>query len=140
MSSSRLTPSRPSFLKPEDRVGYRHGQERTTQETMDYLDFIARVTSHIPDKGQVMIRYFYNTERLYEAPAYRNATGNVFGAGGGIQGPSGAKFDMDRVENVDCRASGEAVFSALLLKMVFCAKNAKDFTNGKIPKHHYKAS
>jgi len=25
---------------------------------MDYLAFIARVTSHIPDKGQVMIRYF----------------------------------------------------------------------------------
>ena len=24
---------------------------------MDYLEFIARVTSHIPDKGQVMIRY-----------------------------------------------------------------------------------
>jgi hypothetical protein len=25
-------------------------------ETMDYLEFIARVTSHIPDKGQVMVR------------------------------------------------------------------------------------
>ncbi len=24
---------------------------------MHYLEFIARVTSHIPDKGQVMIRY-----------------------------------------------------------------------------------
>jgi Putative transposase. len=24
---------------------------------MDYLEFIARVTSHIPEKGQVMIRY-----------------------------------------------------------------------------------
>ena len=23
-----------------------------------YLEFIARVTSHIPDKGQVMVRYF----------------------------------------------------------------------------------
>jgi hypothetical protein len=23
---------------------------------MDYLEFIARVTSHIPDKGQVMVR------------------------------------------------------------------------------------
>jgi hypothetical protein len=28
------------------------------QESMDYLDFIARVTSHIPDEGQVMIRYY----------------------------------------------------------------------------------
>jgi hypothetical protein len=26
-------------------------------ERMDYLEFIARTTSHIPDKGQVMIRY-----------------------------------------------------------------------------------
>ncbi len=25
-----------------------------------YLEFIARVTSHIPDKGQVMIRYYYS--------------------------------------------------------------------------------
>jgi len=27
-------------------------------ERMDYLEFIARVTSHIPDKGQVMVRYY----------------------------------------------------------------------------------
>ena len=25
---------------------------------MDYLEFVARVTSHIPDKGQVTVRYF----------------------------------------------------------------------------------
>jgi len=25
---------------------------------MDYLELIARVTSHIPDKGQVMVRYY----------------------------------------------------------------------------------
>jgi hypothetical protein len=25
---------------------------------MDYLEFIARVTSHIPHKGQVMVRYY----------------------------------------------------------------------------------
>ena len=25
---------------------------------MDYLEVIARVTSHIPDKGQVMVRYY----------------------------------------------------------------------------------
>jgi len=31
---------------------------------MDYLEFIARVTSHIPDKGQVMIRYY----GLYSTP------------------------------------------------------------------------
>jgi hypothetical protein len=27
-------------------------------EMMDYLEFIARVTSHIPDKGQVTVRYY----------------------------------------------------------------------------------
>ena len=25
---------------------------------MDYLEFIARVVSHIPDRGQVMVRYY----------------------------------------------------------------------------------
>jgi hypothetical protein len=25
---------------------------------MDYLEFIARTTSHIPDKGQVSVRYY----------------------------------------------------------------------------------
>ena len=27
-------------------------------ERMDYLEFIARTTSHIPDKGQVTVRYY----------------------------------------------------------------------------------
>jgi hypothetical protein len=27
-------------------------------ETTDYLEFIARVISHIPEKGQVMVRYY----------------------------------------------------------------------------------
>jgi hypothetical protein len=25
---------------------------------MDYLEFIAQVTSHIPDKGQIMVSYY----------------------------------------------------------------------------------
>jgi hypothetical protein len=28
-------------------------RDTADQETMDHLEFIARVTSHIPDKGQV---------------------------------------------------------------------------------------
>ena len=32
---------------------YRHGEKAAELEKMDYLEFIARVTSHIPDKGQV---------------------------------------------------------------------------------------
>jgi hypothetical protein len=42
------------FLEREGKVGYRHGQNGAELERMDYLEFIARVTSHIPDKGQVM--------------------------------------------------------------------------------------
>jgi hypothetical protein len=47
-----LSLERLSFLEPEEKVGYRWGQERAELETMDYLEFIARVTSHIPDKGR----------------------------------------------------------------------------------------
>ena len=43
------------FLEQEGKVGYRHGENGAEQETMDYLEFIARVTSHIPDKGQVAV-------------------------------------------------------------------------------------
>ena len=46
------------FIEPEGRVGYRIGREDGEQESMDYPEFIARVTSHIPDKGQVMVRYY----------------------------------------------------------------------------------
>ncbi len=46
------------FLDKEGKVGYRHGNNGAMQERMDYLEFIARVTSHIPDKGQVMVRYY----------------------------------------------------------------------------------
>jgi ABC-type Na+ transport system ATPase subunit NatA len=50
-----LALERLTFLEPEGKVGYRWGRNGAGQETevMDYLEFIARVTSHIPDKGQV---------------------------------------------------------------------------------------
>jgi hypothetical protein len=47
-----------SLLEPEAKVGYRFGPDRAEQEAMDYLEFIVRVTSHIPDEGQVMVRYY----------------------------------------------------------------------------------
>ena len=47
-----------SFIEAEGKVGYRYGQDAAGLETMDYLEFIVRVTSHIPDKGQVMVRYY----------------------------------------------------------------------------------
>jgi len=46
------------FDEKEGKVTYWYGKEGGELERMDYLEFIARVTSHIPDKGQVMIRYY----------------------------------------------------------------------------------
>jgi hypothetical protein len=37
----------------EDTICYRYGKGAEEVEWMDYLESIARVTSHIPDKGQV---------------------------------------------------------------------------------------
>jgi hypothetical protein len=53
-----LALERLTFLESEGKVGYRLGRDGAEQETMDYLEFIARVTSHIPDKGQVTVRYY----------------------------------------------------------------------------------
>mgnify|MGYP002154941393 CR=1 FL=1 len=52
-----LALERLSFLEPEGKIGYRYGQDARDEETMDYPEFIARVVSHIPDKGQVTVRY-----------------------------------------------------------------------------------
>jgi len=53
-----LSLERLSFDKPQGQVSYQYGKEAEDLERMDYQEFIARVTSHIPDKGQVMVRYF----------------------------------------------------------------------------------
>ena len=53
-----LSLERLSFSEKEAKVCYRYGKDAQEMERMDYLEFIARVTSHIPDKGQVTIRYF----------------------------------------------------------------------------------
>jgi hypothetical protein len=53
-----LALERLSFLEPEGKVGYRYGQDAADPEAMNYLEFIARVTAHISDKGQVMVRYY----------------------------------------------------------------------------------
>jgi Putative transposase len=46
------------LLKRGGQLGDRHGPNAAELEKMDYLEFIAPVTSHIPDKGQVMIRNY----------------------------------------------------------------------------------
>ena len=53
-----LSLERLSLDEREGQVCYRYGKEAKEMERMDYLEFIARVTSHIPDKGQVTVRYF----------------------------------------------------------------------------------
>ena len=55
-----LSLERLNLLEAEGKVAYRWGRdgERQQTEVMDYLEFIARTTSHIPDKGQVMVRYY----------------------------------------------------------------------------------
>jgi len=53
-----LTLERLSFSEKEVKVSYRYGKEGEQEERMDYLEFIARVTSYIPDKGQVTVSYY----------------------------------------------------------------------------------
>ena len=53
-----LSLERLSLDEREGLVIYRYGQEAKDLERMDYLEFIARVVSHIPDKGQVTVRYY----------------------------------------------------------------------------------
>ena len=47
-----------SLDEREGKVCYRYGEDAEKVERMDYLEFIARTTSHIPDKGQVTVRYY----------------------------------------------------------------------------------
>ena len=53
-----LSLKRLSIDKTEGKVCYQYGKESSELERTDYVEFIARVTSHIPDKGQVMVRYY----------------------------------------------------------------------------------
>jgi len=50
-----LALERLTILEGEGKVGDRHGEKGAELETMDCLEFIARVTSHIPDKGRVTV-------------------------------------------------------------------------------------
>jgi len=50
-----LSLERLSLDEREGKVCYRYGEKPEEVERMDYPEFIARVTSHIPDKGQVSL-------------------------------------------------------------------------------------
>jgi hypothetical protein len=58
MAKPILALGRLSLDEDEGRVIYRYGKADDDKVELDYLEFIARVTAHIPDKGQVMIRYY----------------------------------------------------------------------------------
>jgi hypothetical protein len=53
-----LSLERLSLDEKQAKVCYQYGKKAKEVEQMDYLEFIARVTSHIPDKGQVTVRYY----------------------------------------------------------------------------------
>jgi hypothetical protein len=53
-----LSLERLSLDERKGQVRYQYGKEAKETERMDYLEFIARVVSHIPDKGQVTVRYY----------------------------------------------------------------------------------
>jgi hypothetical protein len=53
-----LSLERLSFSEKEGMVIYRYGERPEEVERRDYLEFIGRLTSHIPDKGQVTVRYY----------------------------------------------------------------------------------
>ena len=46
------------FDESGGKVRYQYSRHGSQEESLDYLEFIARVTSHIPDKGQVMASYY----------------------------------------------------------------------------------
>jgi hypothetical protein len=53
-----LSLERLSLDEKEGKVCYHYGNGAGELERMDDLEFIARVTSHIPDKRQVMVHYY----------------------------------------------------------------------------------
>ena len=60
-----LSLKRLSFSEKEGQVSYQYRKKTAELERMDYLEFIARVSSHIPDKGQVTIRRGLGDFRLF---------------------------------------------------------------------------
>jgi hypothetical protein len=61
-----LSLERLSLDEREGQVCYRYGEGAEEVERMDYLEFIARVTSHIPDKRQVTVRYLGLCKALHK--------------------------------------------------------------------------
>ena len=69
-----LSLRRLSLDEAQGQVIYQYGKHSGETEHMDYLEFVARVTSHIPDKGQVMIRSASTLMRIGEKRRKRELT------------------------------------------------------------------
>ena len=54
-----LSLSKLSLDEAHGQVIYQYGKHSTELERMDYLEFIARVTSHIPDSGFLVDVYVF---------------------------------------------------------------------------------
>ena len=54
------------FDESKGKVRYQYDKHGSQEELMDYLEFIARVNSHIPDKSQVMVRYYGLCKALHK--------------------------------------------------------------------------
>lgn len=82
MVQPALAVERLSFLDREGKVGYRRGGDAIELETLEYLEFIAQVTSHTPDKGPVMIRYYGLYANAHRGKAKKASLVPVGPAGG----------------------------------------------------------
>ena len=69
-------------------VCYRYGKDAEEMERMDYLEFTARVTSHIPDNGQGTIRYFGLYANAHRGRSERQALGLFLSGWWRSSGPS----------------------------------------------------
>jgi len=63
-----LSLQRLSFDEGTGKVSYGYGKDLAHKERMDYLEFIARVTFHIPDKGQVIYHLKLNFQAEHPLP------------------------------------------------------------------------
>jgi hypothetical protein len=91
-----LSLERLSFNGKEGQVGYRYGKEAKDLERMDYLEFIARVTSHIPDKGQVTVRYYglYANPNFHRPPQLDLCRRETPAASSCLSGSSDGRRDL----------------------------------------------
>jgi len=96
MIRPRLSLERLSFSEKKGQVCYRYGKDGQEMERMDYLEFIARVTSHIPDKGQVTARNYglQANPKLHPPPQADVCRGETPSGAPGLSGSSNGRSGL----------------------------------------------